>query len=128
MLLLIYFAVTEPMSSFHESLPLDLDLAKISSSGQPSSDFMNNAESLPPDLNASAKNSMTLSVTSREEFCSVSEVEVVAPTWPLRLMVSSTTASAAAGSNSSSIEKAMTTQLSKDDVDGMYFVRCMQID
>ena len=70
------------MSSFHESLPLDLDLAKISNSGQPSSDFMH--ESLPPDLNASAKNSMTLSVTSREEFCSVSEVEVVAATWPVK--------------------------------------------
>ena len=76
------------MSSFHESLPLDLDLAKISNSGQPSSDFMN--ESLPPDLNLadlncqSAKNSMTLSVTSREEFCSVSEVEVAVATWPAK--------------------------------------------
>ena len=67
--------VTEPMSSFHESLPLDLDLAKISE-GQPSSDFMH--ESLPPD----AAKSMTQSLTSREEMFSVSEVEVVASTWP----------------------------------------------
>ena len=75
--------VTEPMSSFHESLPLDLDMAKIGSSGQPSSDFMN--DSLPPDLNpvtSSARNSMTLSLTSREEFCAVSEIEVLAATWP----------------------------------------------
>ena len=75
--------VTEPMSSFHESLPLDLDMAKIGSSGQPSSDFMN--DSLPPDLNpitSSARTSMTLSMTSREEFCAVSEVEVLASTWP----------------------------------------------
>ena len=68
--------VTEPMSSYHESLPLDLaDEAKIS--GQPSSDFAH--ESLPPDFN----NSMTsMSVTSREEMYSVSEVEVLATTWP----------------------------------------------
>lgn len=68
------------MSSFHESLPMDLDLAKMSSSGQPSSDFMQ--ESLPPDMNVSAKNSMTLSITSREELNCVSEVEVFASTWP----------------------------------------------
>eukprot|EP00093_Oithona_nana_P011024 11024.XXX_492032_491095_1 [CDS] Oithona nana genome sequencing. len=68
--------VTEPMSSYHESLPLDLaDDAKIS--GQPSSDFAH--ESLPPDFN----HSMTsMSVTSREEMYSVSEVEVLATTWP----------------------------------------------
>lgn len=74
--------VTEPMSSFHESLPMDMDLAKMS--GQPSSDFMN--ESLPHEMSSVARspsrNSMTLSVTSREEFCSVSEVEVLASTWP----------------------------------------------
>ena len=74
------------MSSFHESLPLALDLAEINNSGQPSSDFMN--ESLPPDLNVSARNSMTLSVTSREEFCGVSEVEVVAATWPAKVSFS----------------------------------------
>ena len=76
--------VTEPMSSYHESLPLDIaDAAKIS--GQPSSDFMNH-ESLPPDASnaggQSGKNSMTMSVTSREEMFSVSEVEVFATTWP----------------------------------------------
>ncbi len=64
------------MSSFHESLPLDwAEAAKIS--GQASSDFMN--DSLPPDLNNS-RNSMTLSLTSREEFCGVSEVEVMVST------------------------------------------------
>ena len=71
------------MSSYHESLPLDIaDGAKIS--GQPSSDFMNH-ESLPPDAGGggqSGKNSMTMSVTSREEMFSVSEVEVFATTWP----------------------------------------------
>ena len=66
--------VTEPMSSLL-SLPLDLaDAAKIS--GQPSSDFAGH-DSLPPD----GKNSM-MSVTSREEMYSVSEVEVLATTWP----------------------------------------------
>ena len=94
------------MSSFHESLPLALDLAEIYNSGQPSSDFMN--ESLPPDLNVSAKNSMTLSVTSREEFCSVSEVEVFAATWPAK-------ASKATGDT---IEEAVTTRLSKADDEG----------
>ena len=70
--------VTEPMSSYHQSLPLDMaDAAKIS--GQPSSDFAGH-ESLPPDYN-SGKNSM-MSVTSREEMYSVSEVEVLATTWP----------------------------------------------
>ena len=66
--------VTEPMSSLL-SLPLDLaDAAKIS--GQPSSDFAGH-DSLPPD----GKSSM-MSVTSREEMYSVSEVEVLATTWP----------------------------------------------
>ena len=41
--------VTEPASSeyFQDSLPPDLDAAKMGSSGQPSSDFQN--DSLPPD-------------------------------------------------------------------------------
>ena len=106
------------MSSFHESLPLDLDLAKISNSGQPSSDFMN--ESLPPDLNLadlncqSAKNSMTLSVTSREEFCSVSEVEVAVATWPAK-------ATKATGFTIEEEQEAMTSlRLSKTDDEGGY--------
>ena len=71
--------VTEPMSSCQESLPLDL-LAKIGSSGQPSSDF--HPDSLPMEYPSPAKNSMTLSVTSREEVFSISEVELFASTWP----------------------------------------------
>ena len=106
------------MSSFHESLPLDLlDLAKISNSGQPSSDFMN--ESLPPDLNLadlncqSAKNSMTLSVTSREEFCSVSEVEVAVATWPAK-------ATKATGFTIEEQEAMTSLRLSKTDDEGGY--------
>lgn len=68
--------VTEPMSSFMDSLPpdQDFDLAKIGSSGQPSSDFQN--DSLPPDRKD------TISMTSREEVYSMSEVEIFASTWP----------------------------------------------
>lgn len=77
--------VTEPMSSCQESLPPDLDLAKIGSSGQPSSEF--HPDSLPLEFPISpaktnANNSMTLSVTSREEVYSISEVELFASTWP----------------------------------------------
>ena len=64
-----------------ESLPPDFDMAKIGSSGQPSSDF--HPDSLPMEFPSPAKNnSMTLSVTSREEVYSISEVELFASTWP----------------------------------------------
>ena len=63
-----------------ESLPPDFDMAKIGSSGQPSSDF--HPDSLPMEYPSPAKNSMTLSVTSREEVFSISEVELFASTWP----------------------------------------------
>ena len=56
-------------------------MAKIGSSGQPSSDF--HPDSLPMEFTSPAKNnSMTLSVTSREEVYSISEVELFASTWP----------------------------------------------
>ena len=114
--------VTEPMSSYHESLPLD------KFSGQPSSDFMNH-ESLPPDAGQSGKNSMTMSVTSREEVFSVSEVEVVATTWPPS---ASQPAEEPQKASSSSASVMTTIELSKsklmNDVYCLSFVQICKID